>query len=341
MSCSINRHNYSSLLPKKRVDYLKENNYQYVTMPFISVIVPIYNIKEYLEKCLISLQTQTMHDIEIILIDDGSTDGSGVICDVFAESDSRFRVIHKSNAGLAAARNDGVKLAKADYIMFVDGDDWVEKDFCELPYSIAMEYRIDLVVFQYLIHCNNKERRRRLFPRKGIITKEKLLTRYWSYASSVVWNKLYKKSLFDEVAFPVGHLAEDGAVTHNVVHRAEEIYLLNEYLYHYNKDFRSDSITGTRSKQYIEDSFAYGNERINDLEKWGYDCSDEEKRLALLYLIVYGRYEEKSSYYSSILQNSYYFPRNASLKHKVLFWIYRISPKHFDLISVFFGLRVR
>ena len=111
------------------------------TVPDISIIVPIYNIKAYLDQCLNSLRNQTLQNIEVILIDDGSSDGSSGVCDTYVKKDSRFRVIHKQNEGLSAARNEGLNAALADYIMFVDRDDWVEPEFCEAPYHVAKKNR--------------------------------------------------------------------------------------------------------------------------------------------------------------------------------------------------------
>ncbi len=111
----------------------------------VSVIVPVYNVIDYLEPCLNSLKDQTLENIEIIVVDDGSTDGSGDICDKFAENDPRFRIIHKKNEGLSAARNDGLDIARGQYTMFVDGDDWVEPDYCNIPYKTATETGIDIL----------------------------------------------------------------------------------------------------------------------------------------------------------------------------------------------------
>ena len=100
-------------------------------MPKVSIIVPVYNVQSYIHKCIDSLKEQTFRDIEIILIDDGSTDDSGKICDAYAEKDDRIRVIHKKNEVLSQARNDGIKASASPYIMFVDSDDWVDKHYLE------------------------------------------------------------------------------------------------------------------------------------------------------------------------------------------------------------------
>ena len=108
-------------------------------MEKISIIVPVYNIEEYIEKCVKSITKQTYKNLEIILVDDGSTDSAGKICDKLAEKDERIKVIHKKNGGLSSARNAGMKKATGDYICFIDGDDYISKDYCELMYNALIE----------------------------------------------------------------------------------------------------------------------------------------------------------------------------------------------------------
>ena len=193
----------------------------------VSIIVPVYNVKDYLEQCLLSVIYQTLLDIEIIVIDDGSNDGSELICDVFGEKDSRITVIHKENQGLSAARNDGLNLAKGDYVMFVDSDDWVEPDFCATPYQVAKDTNAEIVVFQRTWHSGNEIKCQAPFPKEGIVPKNEVLADLWNLVGVVSWNKLYKRELFDDVHFPNGRLCEDNAVTHRVIHKAKGVYLLN------------------------------------------------------------------------------------------------------------------
>ena len=117
--------------------------------PKISVIVPVYKVESYLGKCLDSIIGQTYHILEIILIDDGSPDRCGEICDEYAAKDPRIHVIHQQNAGLSAARNAGLDIASGDYIMFVDSDDWVEKNTCETVLMIAQQQQADIVCYGY------------------------------------------------------------------------------------------------------------------------------------------------------------------------------------------------
>lgn len=113
----------------------------------ISIIVPVYNVEQYLSRCVDSLVNQTYHNIEIILVDDGSPDRSGEICDEYAKKDKRVKVIHQSNGGLSDARNTALDIAKGDYLMFVDSDDWIEKKTCEILNRLASDYKADTVIF--------------------------------------------------------------------------------------------------------------------------------------------------------------------------------------------------
>ena len=119
--------------------------------PLVSVIVPVYRVEAYLEQCVDSLLGQTLERIEIILVDDGSPDSCGAICDRYAAADPRVRTIHRENGGLSASRNTGIEAAAGEYLMFVDSDDWVESDYCGLPWELARTSGADLVMFQSYI----------------------------------------------------------------------------------------------------------------------------------------------------------------------------------------------
>ena len=116
------------------------------TLPLISIIVPVYNVKNYLEKCLQSICGQTYKNLEIILIDDGSSDGSGELCDLFAQRDGRIRVFHQANAGQSAARNRGLAVAQGEFLGFVDSDDWIESDMYEFLYRLLKENEADISI---------------------------------------------------------------------------------------------------------------------------------------------------------------------------------------------------
>ena len=311
-----------------------------ITVPEISVIVTVYNIKAYLEQCLNSLRNQTLTNIEIIVIDDGSSDGSSDICDEFAKEDLRFRVIHKQNEGLSAARNDGLDAAQADYIMFVDGDDWVEPKFCEAPYQIAKETGAEVIIFQRMWNDEIRAIRQDPFPEEGFVPERDVLTKLWDLAGVVTWNKLYHRRLFHGINYPIGKLSEDTAITHRIIHKAESIYLLNRCLYHH-RIARPGSIMHERSNQMISDELFYNVLRVKDLRQWGYRYQIDEIKHALSYLIVLGRRAELSSLCDEIIRSAdHEVIEFLPWKKKIAFHLYNLSLPAFDLIANLCGKRI-
>lgn len=180
----------------------------------ISVIVAVYNIEPYIARCIESIQKQSHSELEIILVDDGSTDRSGIICDEYASKDSRIHVIHRKNGGLSAARNTGITIATGEYIAFVDGDDWIDTDMYENMAGLANEYDADLVACRYrCIYKNNI-----VDASSGIVKlyhkPYEMLIDYLKEEEEILiqhaaWNKLYKRSLLQNERFPEGKWYED------------------------------------------------------------------------------------------------------------------------------------
>lgn len=245
------------------------------TKPLVSVIVPVFNVEAYLERCLDSIVAQTLKEIEIILVDDGSEDSSVSICNRYASADDRFRVIHKKNEGLSAARNTGIDEANANYLMFVDGDDWVEPRFCEIPFNIAREDGADLIMFGFR---NFDEKRKRYIKSRnnfyeGKVEKHKAMKLIHSNMTQAVWSKLYKRSMFDEIHFPEEYVIEDFSTMYRLVHKANTIICSDAILYNYTVR-RNGSLTATRSRKYAEDWVSIWKRKRQDLKEWGYDLSE-------------------------------------------------------------------
>lgn len=203
----------------------------------VSIIVPVYNVEKFIHKCVNSLRNQTYKNIEIILVEDGSPDKSGEICDVFAKEDNRIKVIHKENGGVSSARNLGLKVAKGDYVCFVDSDDWVSEVFVEK--LIDGIKNSDLVVSDfYKITENNEEYQSIGFSNEEFSldsNDKKDLNNIWKLINDgVVWNKLYKKDLitfkFDETL----KLSEDYLFNLNYLKNAKNITHKKCGLYFYN-----------------------------------------------------------------------------------------------------------
>lgn len=205
------------------------------TLPLISIIVPVYNVEGYLDRCLQSICGQTYTNLEIILVDDGSTDSSGDVCDKFAQSDFRIKVIHQSNGGQSAARNKGLSIATGEYIGFVDGDDWIDPDMYEFLYCLLEENNADISVSSHY-----KER-----PKKTIVKYSSgelsVFTRNEAIRALVedkqirnyVWDKLYKRKLFENIRFPLNRVFEDIAVSYQVFYNADKVVMKGVPKYHY------------------------------------------------------------------------------------------------------------
>lgn len=215
----------------------------------ISVIVPVYNVKEYLEECLDSICRQTYGNLEIIVIDDGSTDGSGSLCDSYQQKDGRIKVIHQSNEGLAQARNQGILHAGGEYLTFVDSDDYIHIQMIENMYNAMKEYGADLVLCSHeKVGCDRKAD---ITRRNGSIDgcSEELQGRdcvklFYSERCVdmvVAWNKLYRTVYFKDVLFPAGKIHEDEFTTYKILYPLEKCIYLKQSLYFYRQ--REGSIT--------------------------------------------------------------------------------------------------
>ena len=211
--------------------------------PLISVIVPVYNVEKYIKECLNSIIKQTYKKLQIILIDDGSTDNSGEICDSYQAKDDRINVIHKENGGLSDARNKGLEIAEGDYLAFVDSDDFIAEDYVEYLLRILEKYNADVSVcskqnFNAGEVIKKKEEEAEVIVYTGIAAMESLL--YQKNIENSAWGKLYKASLFKDIFYPVGKLYEDLGTTYKVLYKAEKVIWSSEKKYFYRQ--RYDSI---------------------------------------------------------------------------------------------------
>lgn len=215
-------------------------------MDVISVIVPIYNVEKYLVRCLQSIIKQTYQNLEIILVDDGSTDTSGKLCDKFAEKDSRIIVIHKKNGGLSDARNVGIDKSSGSYLVFVDSDDWIDPDMISILYNVAQKNNSDIIECSYRniykdhileeTNCNAE-----IINGDYVTALEGMLD--WRYFKPVAWNKLYKRNVIKDIRYPVGRLHEDEFTTYKYFYNAKKVSYIDVSKYNYDRT-REDSITG-------------------------------------------------------------------------------------------------
>lgn len=206
--------------------------------PLVSVIVPVYNVEKYLRQCLDSILGQTYKNLEVIIVDDGSTDSSANIIKEYKKKDDRIVVISQKNQGLSAARNVGIKKANGDYIMFVDSDDWIAPDIVEY----LRPGRADVSICSHYESSEGKNVSfNKSFKRKSMNPKMALTAMLKEHGFMVsAWGKLYKKDLFKDVFFPVGKLHEDLGATYKLIMAAKKIVFLPEPKYYYRQ--REDSI---------------------------------------------------------------------------------------------------
>lgn len=208
--------------------------------PKISIIVPVYKAEPYLKKCVDSILMQTFIDFELLLINDGSPDNCGVICDDYAKQDSRIVVIHKENGGQSSARNVGLDAAIGEYVGFVDSDDWIEPDMFESLYQACVNHDCDVACCTSTIYFSHKTVRTGsdtyVFHNRNEAMEAILEGKLYD---EVVWTKLFKKSVIEDIRFPIGFIYEDTAFTYKVVHRSQKICCIGEAKYNYIKRERS------------------------------------------------------------------------------------------------------
>ncbi len=202
----------------------------------ITIVVPVYKVEEYLERCVDSILNQTFIDFELLLVDDGSPDNCGKICDEYAEKDSRIFVIHQNNGGLSAARNTGInwfyEQNRSDYITFVDSDDWLHPEYLRILMNGITENHVKISVCNYK-RVNAEIPHQNYDNIKCEITSPEdfLVNHSWQY--NYAWGKLYHKSVFEDIRYPVGKIFEDTFTTYKVLHKCDEIAYTELQLYYY------------------------------------------------------------------------------------------------------------
>ena len=304
----------------------------------VSIIVPIFKVEKYLKRCIDSILNQTYRNIEIILIDDGSPDNCGKICDDYAKKDDRIKVIHKENKGVSQARNDGIKLSKGKYIAFVDSDDYVEKNFIEILYNNIIENDADISICNYFLENDNIKIKRKIdndIP-KNLNSKDfcKYIIRKNSYRGLLL-NKLFKRNIFfeDNGTYLIDeniHICEDLLFLIENSLKYNRIYFDKKaYLYHYIVRPNS-AISSEYNSKKVTMIYAY-DKIIKFIEDKYPDLLDEYKRdylkMSLNQKELYIKSKFKDENIKKIVYNSiekYYkeVKSKSSLKEKIYFTIY-------------------
>lgn len=219
-------------------------------MAEVSIIVPVYQVEQYIRQCVDSILAQTFTDFELILVDDGSKDQSGKICDEYARMDTRVKVIHKGNGGLSDARNKGMDQASGNYFMFVDSDDYIAPTMIECLYKSILNQNADIAVCNYLYYFENDRRKNfatniksEVLSGAEIFYNRKNERNYGIW--TVAWNKLYKSEVFGNVRFRMGKYHEDEFWANDIYQMDIKVVMIQECLYYYRQ--RDNSIMGKKS----------------------------------------------------------------------------------------------
>lgn len=250
----------------------KQDNHDNNEEALISIIVPVYNVEQYLDRCMESLLQQTYHRLEIILVDDGSTDSSAAKCDEYAERDSRVKVIHKCNGGLSDARNAGLELVTGEYIGYVDSDDWIEPEMYARMYHACIGHDAQLAVCRYFSEYSTKSasgadpvpaQSGKVVP----LSREELLKIYIRDDDAYViynsvWSKLFRRDLVKGMVFPKGRNSEDIMYTTRAFCKAERAVYLDQCFYHYVLDREGSIMNAARGERMFRDELPFWREHI-------------------------------------------------------------------------------
>ncbi len=238
--------------------------------PVVSIIVPIYKVEKYLQACIDSICAQTYPWLEIILVDDGSPDQCGDICDANSEQDFRITVVHKQNGGLSSARNAGLDIASGKYVAFIDSDDTIHLRFVEILVELCEQYHCDIAQCDFLAIAEDslklpKNPRQIVSFYDGKQALYELCTSGEAMKYTIACNKLYRKRLFEKIRYPVGRINEDEFITYLLFWDAKKVAVTNEYLYYYLK--HTTSIMGQKFSVKRLDGLVAFKERLNFLKE--------------------------------------------------------------------------
>lgn len=244
-------------------------------MCMFSVIVPVFKVEEYIDKCIQSIQKQSYNDFELILVDDGSPDSCGNICDKYASKDKRIKVVHQENMGLSGARNAGIRIATGEYICFVDSDDFIAEDYL-LEFAKEIQNNGSEIVICGFTEIKGDNYIEHIFYEKDIINiRKNMILKIWPPAA---WNKCYRKELFAEEMFPVGQTMEDLYLIPSIILKTDKISCVDKALYYYNMNNPS-SIMNTMNVLKEYDIFIANIRLVGLSDK--VDASTIEKKLLL------------------------------------------------------------
>ncbi|WP_100012064.1 glycosyltransferase family 2 protein [Lentibacillus sediminis] len=323
--------------------------------PKISIVVPVFNVEPYLKKCIDSILNQTFKDFEVILVNDGSTDNSGQICNEYLDMDARIKVIHNKNGGLSSARNAGLSVSKGEYVGFVDSDDYISENMYEILYHHVIEAASDIVVCDLLpVEEGESHDANQVDPECTVChyTNTQALHKLYDAKSTFVYavNKLYRRSIFNDVAYDKGRLYEDEFIIHQLLYKSEKVTYIQATLYFYvqragsivNSSFsvkKFDRVYALKQREVF-----FRNKNLPELHQkalkhymevffWYYYLARQDLKEA-----GQEREELKKTFNDSLY--SLMKHREIGLKQKAMFLVFRVNPALVEWIknwSVFQG----
>lgn len=299
-------------------------------MPRLSVIVPVYKVEKYIHKCVDSILNQTFTDFELILVDDGSPDNCGKICDEYAKKDARIRVIHKENGGLSDARNFGIDAAKGEIIGFVDSDDIIDANMYGDMIGYMDEHELDVVCADTYVVRNDKKKFNPRYSKDMIFEGRNAVKEILDGTlDNAAWNKIYKRSVIGDIRYPKGRIYEDVATTYKFIFAAKRSGYLRRPFYYYFKRKGSIVASSFNSKSRY-DCFKGYKERLEFSIKENLDCIEMCRVLAVetaldtLTAFYANKEDEESARYKDVLSflnmNSAKVKSTLKGKKKFLLW---------------------
>lgn len=303
----------------------------------VTIVVPIYNVEAYLHECVDSILGQSYSNLEIILVDDGSLDSSGKICDFYSTQDNRIKVIHKLNGGLSSARNSGIEIANGDFIAFVDSDDYIHPKMIERMVDLACLYNASIICCDY----TSTE-----FTDKKIVSKvldnRRAICRLFddNGFKCFAWNKIYRRNLFKDILYPQGKLYEDIQTTYKLFKMVDKIIYTKDDLYYYR--IRENSISRYKFSERDRDLLEAINNVMNDSNSLGIASGN----LKIGYMGYYLWYIKKGMAAGANITDSYYelsrfvkdnylnlfIHKNISLKKRSQLFLVGFCPKIYKYI---------
>lgn len=280
----------------------------------VSIIVPIYNVEKYLEKCIKSIINQTYRNLEIILINDGSIDESANICEKYKEQDNRIVFINKKNGGAASAKNEGLKVAKGDYIAFVDSDDFIEPDMIEYMVNTIKKYNADIIQCSFTnLYKNTEKFKQDKIIEQKIESKDFLELFLTKWDSSLFWNKLFKREVIENVFFKQGRCIDDEFFTYKCVINSKSIVTSNKIVYNYRMRKSGVMKSEGSQKQILKDRVDYLYERYELVRKIYKDLDKDFLEHLLTYYLIISR-----DYYADEKLLDYMKDNLKSIKGKII-----------------------